>query len=567
MLDFGMFGSIITLLLFIEYVSSSCNNVDLNVILRNPADSQIKGACKVTSQGRPFLSFTGIPYAEPPIGKRRLKIPEPVRPWNGTFDATKIGNVCLQDPFLQGGFIIGNEDCLVLNVYTPEVSKNSSKLRPVLFWIPGGAFQFGSGVQMFGFGFLAHYDPTFYMDEDIVVVTHNYRLGALGFLTTDDDIIPANLGLRDQNLALRWVIENIDLFGGDPKNIVLAGESVGAGSVCYQLLSDVPEMKAVTGGIMLSASCLCPAALNIKAREKAFDVGVKLGLDKSNNRSEDLLQLLQSVSSKKLLGEAGMKYIPIKTDDGSITMKWSAIYAKDFYPSEPMTEAVDKGRFQKVPLLFGFNSEECLSPMFLEFLPQIKRKAKLWDQDPSNMIQVNLDVRDRLKAGQDMKALYTNTSFSEDLAAIFKFCSDDQFIMGIVRHAESASKHGVPVYMYQLDYRVLPHFMPGIEGLGHVEDMFYYWDTKITQFSKLFSSNYRLISQRMVRLLSNFVKFKKPILKQEELFQNLTWPKFDSQDLKYMTIDVDLAVQTDPRNYSTKRIVWDRHIQEPRSVY
>ncbi|VEN45797.1 unnamed protein product [Callosobruchus maculatus] len=71
----------------------------------------------------------------------------------------------------------------------------------------------------------------------------------------------------------------------------------------------------------------------------------------------------------------------------------------------------------------------------------------------------------------------------------------------------------------------------------------------------------------MVRLLSNFVKFKKPILKQEELFQNLTWPKFDSQDLKYMTIDVDLAVQTDPRNYSTKRIVWDRHIQEPRSVY
>nr|CAH7760970.1 unnamed protein product [Callosobruchus chinensis] len=340
-----------------------------------------------------------------------------------------MGKACLQDPFLQGGFIIGDEDCLFLNVYTPKVSKNPSKLRPVLFWIPGGAFQFGSGENMFGFVSLDHYDPAFYMDEEIVVVTHNYRLGALGFMTTEDDVIPANLGLRDQNLALRWVIENIDLFGGDPKNIVLAGESVGAGSVCYQLLSDVPEMKSVTGGILISASCLCPAALNMNAREKAFDVGMKLGLDRSSdNSSKDLLELLQGVSARKLLRTAGMKYIPIKTDDGSITMKWSPIYAKDFYPSEPMTAAVDNGRFQKVPLLFGFNSEECLSPIFSEFLPQIKRRAKIWDQDPSNMIQVNIDVDDRLKTGQDMKALYTNTSFSEDLAAVVKVCESLYFL-------------------------------------------------------------------------------------------------------------------------------------------
>ncbi|CAH1962614.1 unnamed protein product [Acanthoscelides obtectus] len=166
-----------------------CN--DLTIALRNPANSKIRGDCRSSHKGRPYRSFTNIPYAEPPIGKRRL-----------------------------------------------QAKKEPHKKLPVLFWIHGGGFQFGSGTHMFlGIGFLELYDPGLFIDENIVVVTINYRLGALGFLTTEDEVIPPNLGLRDQNLALKWVIDNIDLFGGDPGNIVLMGESAGSASVGYHLLS------------------------------------------------------------------------------------------------------------------------------------------------------------------------------------------------------------------------------------------------------------------------------------------------------------------------------------------
>nr|CAI5817272.1 unnamed protein product [Callosobruchus analis] len=126
-----------------------------------------------------------------------------------------------------------------------------------------------------------------------------------------------------------------------------------------------------------------------------------------------------------------------------------------------MVEAIDQGRFHKVPLLFGFNSEECLSPIFLEFLPQARIKAKVWDQDSSNMIETILNTRDRLQASKDIKALYTDKRFQEDIAALVKYCTDDQLILPIVRHAESVSKYDVPVHMYMMAFQFLPHFTPG----------------------------------------------------------------------------------------------------------
>ncbi|CAH1962624.1 unnamed protein product [Acanthoscelides obtectus] len=412
-----------TVYVFDLFAPTGCKDADLTVTLKTPSNSPIKGQCKNSNQGRKYHSFTNIPYAEPPLGERRFQPPEPVHPWKETLDATKTNKVCLQDPILEGdGYIYGTEDCLVLNVYTPRISNDSSKLLPVLFWIHGGAYEWGSGVHIFGFGFFDQFDPGFFMDEEIVVVTINYRLGALGFLTTEDESIPANLGLRDQNFALKWVINNIEVFGGDPKDIVITGQSAGASSTCFQLLSNGKEMESVTGAIMISGTCLSPWAINMDARMKAFDVGKRLGLDSSDNSSRSLLKKLQRVPAKKLMREAGMHYLISKTDDGSIPMDFSPILAKDMFPKEPMADAISQGRFHKVPLLFGFNSEDCISPILVGLVPQINRKAKMWDQELSRMIQVNVNVDDRLKAAKDMKALYTNKSFSDDLAAVVKVC-------------------------------------------------------------------------------------------------------------------------------------------------
>ncbi|CAH1994053.1 unnamed protein product [Acanthoscelides obtectus] len=557
-----------TVYVFDLFAPTGCKNADLTVTLKNPSNSPIKGQCQNSNQGRKYHAFTNIPYAEPPLGERRFQPPEPVHSWKKTLDATKTNKVCLQDPILQGaGYIYGTEDCLVLNVYTPRISNDPSKLLPVLFWIPGGGFQWGSGAKIIGTGFFDHYDPGFFMDEEIVVVTINYRLGALGFLTTEDDIIPANLGLRDQNFALKWVIDNIELFGGDPKDIVITGESAGAASTCFQLLSNGKEMESVTGAIMISGTCLAPWALNMDARMEAFKLGKRLGLDSFNDSSRSLLEKLQSVPAKKLMREAGLHYQIDKTDDGSIRMEYSPVLAKDMFPKEPMGDAISQGRFHKVPLLFGLNSEECISPIFLGFVPQIKRKAKMWDEEPSRMIQVNVKVDDRLKAAEDMKALYTNKSFSDDIAAVVKFSSDDFFVLPVVKHAESASKNDVPVYMYELGYRFLPHFVPGVEGLAHAEDLLLYWDTTITKTNRLLIPHFKLISERMVKILSNFVKHKKPVIKKEKLFEDLEWPEFDSKDLQFMMINTHLALDTDPKNYSVKRTVWERHLQKPVTVY
>nr|CAH7721681.1 unnamed protein product [Callosobruchus chinensis] len=125
-----------------------------------------------------------------------------------------------------------------------------------------------------------------------------------------------------------------------------------------------------------------------------------------------------------------------------------------------MTDAIDEGRFHKVPLLFGMNSEECLSPVYLGFLPQIKRKAEKWDEEIWKMIDSTVNVEDKVKAAQDMKVFYADETFSEDPAAVVKFCTDDEFTLPIGRHAESASKNGVPVYMYMMDHKYVPHFVP-----------------------------------------------------------------------------------------------------------
>ncbi|CAG7716301.1 unnamed protein product [Allacma fusca] len=178
-----------------------------------------------------YLEFLGIPYAKPPIGKLRFESPQPAEKWDGILSATEFGAECKGFEFMMEGSIQGDESCLFLNVMTPKLKDNSStsgKLLPVLVYIHGGAFHMRSGK---GFG------GKFLMDEDIVLVTINYRLGIFGFLNTDDSVIKGNMGLKDQVLALKWIQANIDLFGGDRNQVTIMGPSAGGASVHMLMLS------------------------------------------------------------------------------------------------------------------------------------------------------------------------------------------------------------------------------------------------------------------------------------------------------------------------------------------
>ena len=185
-------------------------------------------------------SFTGIPYAAPPVGHLRFKPPQPPAKWSCPLDATKKRNtICPQLNFGldNEGLLDGStEDCLYLNVYVPAAPKNNSRSLPVAVWLHGGAFMFGSGSACW-------FGPQFWMVHDIILVTLNYRLGPLGFLSLGNQEIPGNAGMLDQVAALQWVQDNIHRFGGDPDNVTLMGQSAGSFSTTYHLVS--PKSKGL----------------------------------------------------------------------------------------------------------------------------------------------------------------------------------------------------------------------------------------------------------------------------------------------------------------------------------
>jgi para-nitrobenzyl esterase len=182
-----------------------------------------------------IIAWRGVPYARPPLGDLRLRPPQPPEPWSGVRDAATCGNRAIQpDPVVPEPGPPPppmDEDCLVLNVTAPAGAAN----RPVLFWIHGGGFEMGDGTRQAGTG------AAFARSHGIVVVTFNYRLGALGFLDVPGERPTGALGLHDQIAALRWTHENIAAFGGDPNQITVYGLSAGGKTVTNLLASPLTK--------------------------------------------------------------------------------------------------------------------------------------------------------------------------------------------------------------------------------------------------------------------------------------------------------------------------------------
>ena len=258
--------------------------------------------------------FLGIPYAEPPVGDLRFRKPKEIRPWPGIYRAIRYGRPCLQykldhrvkeTPWVSTA--ASSEDCLYMNIWstgnTRRASNNNynrtSILKPVLIWIYGGAFISGSAdVDYYDGGVLSAYG-------DIVVVTFNYRLGIFGFLNANHESSPGNMGLHDQSMAIKWVKHNIQAFGGDPEKITLAGESAGAFSVGFHMISPITRnlFKRV---ILQSGSPLYPQVL--EEQSLAIDRGQQLAIKVScaNDRiniyrnAEDVVNCLRKLEANFL---------------------------------------------------------------------------------------------------------------------------------------------------------------------------------------------------------------------------------------------------------------------------
>jgi para-nitrobenzyl esterase len=290
--------------------------------------------------------FRGIPYARPPLGALRFAAPQPPEPWTGVREATTFGPAAAQSAIdvtyvpgfsLWEGIGATNEDCLTLNVWTPGLTGR----RPVLVWLHGGAFLKGAGSQ-------ALYDgATLARRGDVVVVTANYRLGAIGFLGLDDDRFPANAGVLDQLAVLDWVAEHASAFGGDPGTVTVMGESAGAMSVAALMTSPRAAGRFHRAVAESGAGRRLPTAGG--AAEMADRLLTRLGI--TRGRAGELLAL----PTDQLLSAQVAVSVDVRRDDiGAGFQPW---VDGDVLPSQAV-DALAGGSAAGVPFLAGTTEHE-----------------------------------------------------------------------------------------------------------------------------------------------------------------------------------------------------------------
>lgn len=304
------------------------------------------------------LLFAGIPYAAPPIGELRFRAPEPAACWEDVKETTEFGAQCPQTIV---GATTTNENCLSLNVWTPSVSGSK---KPVLFFIHGGANMLGASKQI-GFSATLLYDGRRYAEEqDSVVVTVNYRLGALGWMAhpafnaENPRGVSGNYGLLDLIAALRWVNENISSFGGDPSRVMIFGESAGAFNTCALLASPLAA-GLFSSALMQSGICSEPT-LSYRL-EQGKELAQKLGCGDAADVAACLRQvpaetLAQQTDVTDLLA-TGSSMPEMDVSNPSTMVAFGPTVDGYVLPLSPL-EALSQGKHNKVPFAVGSNENE-----------------------------------------------------------------------------------------------------------------------------------------------------------------------------------------------------------------
>ncbi|KYM93602.1 PREDICTED: venom carboxylesterase-6-like [Cyphomyrmex costatus] len=442
----------------------------------------LKGYYKTSQNGRTYEAYEGVPYALPPVGKLRFKPPRPIPAWIGELSATKLSTVCIQYdqvPEHPPEKVVGAEDCLYLNVYVPRREKGRNKTpMPVIFWIHGGAFQCGSGIL---------YGSKYLMDHNVILVTINYRLGPMGFLSTEDEVVPGNMGLKDQNMALRWVSQNIEWFGGDPKKVTLIGLSAGGASVHYHYLSQM-SAGLFRGGISFSGTAFDCWTQAENSLEKTKKLSTLMGCPTSTSR--DMIRCLRYRPARAIV-QCTSEFMPFFfnpfTPFGPVAEKFGD--ETPFIDRTPI-EIINSGDVQDIPWVTGVTSEEGLYPVaeFIADDQNLKQLNDNWDILGPTYLDFNYTIskEKHIEIARLVKKHYFGTKpiDRQSTKELIQMSCDRFFVVDSEKAARIQAKvNKNPVWYYYFTYRGAQSLSDAYSGttvnygVSHGDDVVYVLNT------------------------------------------------------------------------------------------
>lgn len=389
------------------------------------------GAVRGVAEGD-IASFKGMPYAAPPVGQMRWRPPVPAAHWDGVRAADQFGPACIQPtPFVQSIYSADlgrtSEDCLTLNVWTPDVAGKA----PVMVWIHGGALVTGSSKETL-------YDGARLAREGVVVVSINYRLGVLGWLSHPDlsaespANISGNYGLLDQVAALEWIKRNIASFGGDPDKVTIAGESAGGLSVLYLMSSPLArglfDRAIAQSAYMISTPELKEARHGARAAEEA-------GAALARTLQAPSLRVLRGLDAQDITDRAALGgFATFGVIDGVVLPR-------------QIVDVFDRGEQAPVPVLAGFNSGE------------IRSLRMLAPPAPGSVGDYERVIRERYgDLAEEFLRLYPSSDMDESILAASRDALYGWTSERLVRSQTAASQ---PSFLYLFD-----HGYPATDAAG-----------------------------------------------------------------------------------------------------
>ncbi|KAK7909771.1 hypothetical protein WMY93_014455 [Mugilogobius chulae] len=502
-------------LLLLPFVTTTSFKSE-NLIIQTK-DGKVRGVLQPVLDGH-VREFLGIPYAKPPVGPLRFKPPQPADKWETVLDAASYPNSCYQmnEMTIAGfeGVDMWNantplsEDCLYLNVWSPVVTSG-----------------FSSGTSS-----LPLYDGIYLSkSENVVVVSMNYRLGALGFLSLPDSPIKGNFGLMDQQLALRWVADNIAAFGGDPSKVTIFGESAGSGSVGFHLLS--PGSKDLfQRAVMQSGSPNAPWGTNSN--------------DKAWANSKALVQKLGCPLSPSAKTESCLQ--KVKVDDFNMlqyavvsmsfmNLPYGPVVDGTFLPL-PVQDMLNHKDLPKKDVIFGLNQDE--GTYFMMYgIPGFNLSGESLMTRAQFIQSMDIVLPDPVKALKEtVIAHYTDWSDqyneTKNRDSIANVIADYMFVCPVSDFMQKYSARGAKTFLYWFGHHSSVNPWPEWMGAMHGYEIEFVFGLPLNASLKYTNKEVNM-TRRFMKHWANFAKTGNPST------ENVNWPQYTLDKMEYITLNTN----------------------------